>query len=58
MVVIIKSSRIVDLASRIRLPSCFELTISWANGNDVVFLLSSLVSGASFMSISLPVLQL
>ena len=55
-----------DYASRIRLPDCSKLAVNWKNSNDVTifdmtsssnffdvvfFLLSSLVTGPSFMSI-------
>ena len=55
-----------DNASGIRLPDCSELAVNWKNDNDVtnfrnyvivnffnivLFVLSSLVAGSSFMSI-------
>ena len=57
----------IDYASGIRLPDCFELAINWKNENYVIifwhyvivrlfwrilFLLSSLVTGSNFMSMS------
>ena len=56
-----------DYASGIQLPDCSKLAVNWKNGNDVtifrhgvssnvfevaLFLLSSLVTGPSFMPIS------
>ena len=52
-----------DYASGIRPPNCSKLAINWENENSVtffdvvLFLLSSLVTGPSFMSISSLVLQ-
>ena len=62
-----------DYASGIRLPDCTKLAVNWKNGNGVTifwngvivkifnvawFLLSSLVTGPNFMSISSMVLEL
>ena len=65
--------KVTDYVSGIRLPDCSKLAINWENDNDVtifwndiivnffdvvLFLLSSLVTGPSFMSISSLVLEL
>ena len=63
----------MDYASEIRLPGCSKLAVNWKNDNDVtifrndviinlydvvLFLLSSLVAGPSFMLISYLLLEL
>ena len=65
--------RFTDYASRIRFPDCSKLAVNWKNGDDVTIfrqgvnvklfdvalvLLSSLVTGSSFMSISSLVVEL
>ena len=60
--------KIIDHSSGIRVPNYSKSTINWqidviigcttSSSNDVVFFLSSLVTGPSFMSISLLVLEL
>ena len=68
MVTINENIGFIDYASAIRLPGCSKLAINWKNSNDVtlfsdinsssnffdfvLFLLSRLVTGSSFISIS------
>ena len=72
-VIFVTNMSFMDYASGIRLPDCSKLAVNWKNGNDiailghdviinifdvVLFLLSSLVTGPTFMSISSLVLEL
>ena len=67
MVTFNENIRVTDYPSRIRLPDCSKLTINQKNDNEVIiwrhdviinffevllFILSSLVTGLSFMSVS------